>query len=431
MKTPVVDYLQHVLTQCDDNVQGQLADYIPELARANPNHFALALSTVDGVVYGAGDVTTAFTIQSMSKPFAYALALQHHGVEHVLRKVGVEPSGEAFNEISLDQQTHLPKNPMINSGAITTHALIPIHAKFSRAEQLRQFLSTLAGRELSFDEQVYQSELKTAFRNLSIGYMLRTAGVLDEDPVAVVEGYIRQCAILVTVQDMVQMGNVLANGGIHAQTGKRLLSRAVVRQVLSVMMSCGMYDAAGDWLTNVGIPAKSGVAGGIMGVLPGKVSLAVFSPKLDGHGNSVRGVKIFERLSMDMGLHVMEGTPSAQTILQRRYVADEQKQVIVFELVGALQFAEAEMLLRLLEQEPLDVNTLIFDLNNLAFIHDVGERMLLEAFDRLRADGHQISVVDPDHLLQRHATHQGYTFAVYSTVNEYLAQQACDDDENS
>lgn len=431
MKTPVVDYLQHVLTQCDDNVQGQLADYIPELARANPNYLALALSTVDGVLYTSGDATVEFTIQSMSKPFVYALALQHHGIDHVLSKVGVEPSGEAFNEISLDKNHHLPKNPMINSGAITTHSLIPVHAEYSRAEQFRQFLSELAGRELKFDEQVYQSELKTAFRNLSIGYMLRTVGVLDEDPVAVVEGYIRQCAILVTVQDLVQMGNVLANGGIHAKTGKRLLSRAVVRQVLSVMMSCGMYDAAGDWLSNVGIPAKSGVAGGIMGILPGKVSIAVFSPKLDEHGNSVRGVHIFERLSQDMGLHVMEGTVSAQTILQRRYEADRQGKVIVFELVGALQFAEAEMLLRLLQQEPDDINTLVFDLNNLVFVHDVGERMLLEAFDRLRADGHQISVVDPDHLLQRHATHQGYTFAVYSTVNEYLAQQACDEGENS
>lgn len=423
MKTPVTDYLQHVLTQCHGNEDGQLADYIPELAQANPNYLALALSTIDGTLYFTGDAHVEFTIQSMSKPFVYALALHHHGLEKVLSKVGVEPSGEAFNEISLDKSSHLPKNPMINSGAITTHSLIPLHAEFSRAEQLRQFLSKLAGRELQFDEQVYQSELKTAFRNLSIGYMLRTVGVLDEDPVAVVEGYIRQCSILVTVQDLVQMGSVLANGGIQAKTGKRLLSRAVVRQVLSVMMSCGMYDAAGDWLSNVGIPAKSGVAGGIMGVLPGKVSIAVFSPKLDEHGNSVRGIEIFERLSQDMGLHVMEGTPSAQTIVQRRYVADKDGQWIVFELVGALQFAEAEMLLRVLEQEQAQANTLIFDLNNLVFIHAVGERMLLEAFDRLMADGHRIIVVDPDGLLTKKVTHQEIELEVYACVEDCILRE--------
>ena len=318
MKTPVPDYLQHVLSQCDSNDQGQLADYIPELAHADPNKIALAVAMVDGTIYSSGDDEVEFTIQSMSKPFAYALAIQAHGLSAVLNKVGVEPSGEAFNQISLGQD-QLPKNPMINSGAITTHALLPHKKTVSRAETLRRFLSELAGRELSFDENVYASEVKTAFRNMSIAYMLRTVGVFDEDPEEMVQGYIRQCAIKVTVKDLATMASVLAHGGVHAKTGKRLLDRSVVRQVLSVMMSCGMYDAAGDWLTTVGIPAKSGVAGGIIGVLPGQVGIAVFSPKLDEHGNSVRGVQIFERLSQDMGLHLMEGTPSAQTILQSRY----------------------------------------------------------------------------------------------------------------
>lgn len=258
MKTPVPDYLQYVLRQCDSQLAGELADYIPELAQANPHHLALALSTVDTTLYSEGDDHVEFTIQSMSKPFAYALALQVHGFDQVLAKVGVEPSGEAFNQISLDSQTHLPKNPMINSGAITTHSLLPYDTKTSRAESLRCFLSELAGRELVFDEKVYRSEMDTAFRNLSIGYMLRTVGVLETDPVEIVEGYIRQCAIRVTVKDLARMAAVLANGGVQADTGKRLLDRDVVRQVLSVMMSCGMYDAAGDWLTTVGIPAKSG-----------------------------------------------------------------------------------------------------------------------------------------------------------------------------
>ena len=420
MKTPVPDYLNQVLSNCDLKNEGALADYIPELANADPNKLALALSTVDGVIYSSGDVDVEFTIQSMSKPFAYALALTEHGLDAVLSKVGVEPSGEAFNQIALDRG-NLPKNPMINSGAITTHSLIPFDAQTDRAEKLRQFLSQLAGRELEFDHQVYQSELDTAFRNLSIGYMLRTVGVLESDPVEIVNGYIKQCAIKVTVNDLAKMTSVLANGGIQAATGKRLIERNVVRQVLSVMMTCGMYDAAGDWLTTVGIPAKSGVAGGIIGVLPGQVGIAVFSPKLDEHGNSVRGVDIFEQLSRDMGLHLMEGTPSAQTIVQRRYAPQGNDSIVIYELVGALQFAEAEMLLRIVQDEPIASNTILFDLNNLSFVHDVGRRMLIEGLDRLIQDGHSVAVIDPDQLLKNQTTHLGIDLPKFNHLDEYLA----------
>lgn len=420
MKTPVPDYLNQVLSNCDLKNEGALAGYIPELANADPNKLALALSTVDGVIYSSGDVDVEFTIQSMSKPFAYALALTEHGLNAVLSKVGVEPSGEAFNQIALDRG-NLPKNPMINSGAITTHSLIPFDAQTDRAEKLRQFLSQLAGRELEFDHQVYQSELDTAFRNLSIGYMLRTVGVLESDPVEIVNGYIKQCAIKVTVNDLAKMTSVLANGGIQAATGKRLIERNVVRQVLSVMMTCGMYDAAGDWLTTVGIPAKSGVAGGIIGVLPGQVGIAVFSPKLDEHGNSVRGVDIFEQLSRDMGLHLMEGTPSAQTIVQRRYAPQGNDSIVIYELVGALQFAEAEMLLRIVQDEPVASNTILFDLNNLSFVHDVGRRMLIEGLDRLIQDGHSVAVIDPDQLLKNQTTHLGIDLPKFNHLDEYLA----------
>ena len=420
MKTPVPDYLNQVLSNCDLKNEGALADYIPELANADPNKLALALSTVDGVIYSSGDVDVEFTIQSMSKPFAYALALTEHGLDAVLSKVGVEPSGEAFNQIALDRG-NLPKNPMINSGAITTHSLIPFDAQTDRAEKLRQFLSQLAGRELEFDHQVYQSELDTAFRNLSIGYMLRTVGVLESDPVEIVNGYIKQCAIKVTVNDLAKMTSVLANGGIQAATGKRLIERNVVRQVLSVMMTCGMYDAAGDWLTTVGIPAKSGVAGGIIGVLPGQVGIAVFSPKLDEHGNSVRGVDIFEQLSRDMGLHLMEGTPSAQTIVQRRYSPQGNHSIVIYELVGALQFAEAEMLLRIVQDEPVASSTIVFDVNNLSFVHDVGRRMLIEGLDRLIQDGHSVAVIDPDQLLKNQTTHRGIDLPKFNHLDEYLA----------
>jgi len=422
MKTPLPDYLEHVLDECDGDDSGHLADYIPELANANPHRLALAMSTVDGEIYSVGDDDVEFTIQSMSKPFTYAYVLQQLGIDEVLEKVGVEPSGEAFNEISLGKDGR-PKNPMINSGAITTHSLIPIKDNVSSAEILRQFMSELAGRELCFDDSVYHSEIKTAYRNLSIGYMLRTVGILETDPVDIVNGYIRQCSILVTVKDLVRMGSVLANGGVDAQTGKRLLNRSVVRQVLSVMMSCGMYDAAGDWLTTVGIPAKSGVAGGILGVLPGQVSIAAFSPKLDEHGNSVRGIDMMERLSRDMGLHLMEGTPSAQTIVQSHYRTGQDASLSVYVLRGVLKFTEAEMLLRIFQREPVDQSTIIIDLTQISLIHDVGKRMFLEGVDRLIDDGHRLLLVDPEQRLDHARTHKDRVLHVYQDLNDLLEQK--------
>ena len=418
MKTPVSDYLSAVLSECGKNTQGTLADYIPELAAANPNQIGLALSTIDGTIYSVGDDKVEFTIQSMSKPFAYALAIQEHGLNNVLKKVGVEPSGEAFNQISLDNERAIPKNPMINSGAITAHSLLPFKKTVSRAEHLRRFLSELCGRELSFDDQVYQSELKTAFRNLSIGYMLRTVGVLEEHPEDIVNGYIQQCSIKVNVQDLARMASILANGGKDPISGKCILDRKICRQVLSVMMTCGMYDAAGDWLTMVGIPAKSGVAGGIIGVLPGQVGIAVFSPKLDSHGNSVRGVEIFERLSNDMGLHLMEGTPSAQTILQSR--REYEKGIIVYQLRGVLQFTETEMFLRELQKEPEGNNKIVLDLTHLTLIHDVGARMLFEGVRRLQNDGHTVVVLDEEGLLSEEQSKGNKRTILKQSLASYL-----------
>jgi len=420
MKTPVPDYLKHVLTACHDHDAGALADYIPELAAVDPDKFALALITVDGTVYSTGDDEVEFTMQSMSKPFAYVLALQKQGLEKVLAKVGVEPSGEAFNQISLDKESNIPKNPMINSGAITTHSLIPYKRTVSRAEQLRHFLSSLAGRELSFDNEVYTSEKKTAFRNRSLGYMLRTVGVLEEDPESIVNGYIKQCAIKVTVKDLAMITGVLANGGIQPQTGKKLLDRSVVRQVLSVMLTCGMYDAAGDWLTTVGIPAKSGVSGGIIGILPGQVGIAAFSPRIDEHGHSARGVQAFERLSREMGMHPMEGTPSAQPILQNRYITGKKNQVVVYELRGVLQFTESEMLLRILQDEPSGKTRIVLDLTNLTLIHNVGARMLFEGVARLKQDGHPVVVIDSEGVLSENQMKGNKRVVVQEELEQYL-----------
>lgn len=424
MNTPVPEYLANLLYNCKANHGGQLADYIPELASADPNKLAVALITLDGLVYTAGDDDYEFSIQSISKAFTYAYVVERLGLDAVLTKVGVEPSGEAFNEISLDQSADRPKpkNPMINSGAITTHSLIPRAGDSCRAELMREFFSELAGRELSFDRAIFQSEMNTAYRNLSIGYSLRNVNILESDPIEIVESYIKQCSIKVTVKDLVNMTSVLVNGGMLPRTGKRMLSHKTVRQVLTVMTTCGMYDAAGDWLANIGIPAKSGVAGGIIGILPGQVGLAVFSPKLDSFGNSVRGIDIMQQMSSDMGLHLLEGVPSSRVIVHDQVIVQTDPEVKVYKLQGVLQFTEAEQLLRALQGEEQGESTIVFDLSHISLVNDVGRRMLLDGIDRLRGDGHDVALVDPDRLLPNAKTAGRFVPKVYHDIEEILKE---------
>ncbi|WP_344197038.1 glutaminase [Aeromicrobium alkaliterrae] len=396
MKAPMNDYLAELLEICGED-DGEVADYIPELATADPDRYAIAIATLDGQVYSAGDADVEFTIQSISKPFTYALAITDQGLDGVLEKIDVEPSGDAFNEISLEPSTGRPRNPMINAGAIEAHALVAGDDADGRSERIVELYSRLAGRELSVDEDVFESELSTADRNMAIAYMLKTVGTLDDDPAEVVRGYTRQCSVSVTVEDLARMASVLAANGVAAD-GTRVLETSVTRQVLSVMATCGMYDAAGDWLTTVGIPAKSGVAGGLIGVLPGQVGIAVFSPRLDEHGNSSRGVRAFERLSADMGLHLMEAPESARSVV-RTPKSQEEGRPSVHEVAGDLRFIEAERVLRGLEGEPEGDGVVVIDLHRVHRIHDVARRMLLEGVRRLRMDGHEIRLVDPDGLL--------------------------------
>ncbi|WP_084541459.1 glutaminase [Nocardioides alkalitolerans] len=395
MRSPIPDYLTEVLDVCGGDGGGELAAYIPELAEADPDRFAMALATVDGAVYGVGDDDVRFTIQSISKPFAYALAIADRGLDAVLEKVGVEPSGDAFNELSLEVGTGRPFNPMINAGALTVHALLD-------DERVRRGFSAFAGRELEIDEDVFTSELETADRNRAIAFMLRSHGIVEEDAQAVVEGYTRQCSLLVDVKDLALMAATLANGGVHPVTGQRVVPHEVTRHVMAVMATCGMYDAAGDWFTSVGIPAKSGVAGGLIGALPGQVGLATFSPRLDQHGNSVRGVQVFERLSSDMGMHLMEVPPPARSLIRERtdLPGDREGEGWVFELQGSVNFVGMERVLRTLADEPPSEGAVVLDLTRVHEVRDVGRRMLLEAVRRLVADGHDVTIVDPDGMLE-------------------------------
>ncbi|MDT9591801.1 glutaminase [Nocardioides zeae] len=400
MDTPLPDYLTEVLDTCGGDDGGELAAYIPELAEADPDRLALALCMLDGVVYAVGDTDARFSIQSISKPFAYALALADHGLDAVVEKVGVEPSGEAFNEISLEVGSGRPFNPMINAGAITVHSLLD-------DERVRAGFSAFAGRDLEVDEEILGSELETADRNYAIAYMLRNHGVIDADPRAAVAGYVRQCSYLVGVEDLAVMAATLANGGVQPVTGERVVERWVARQALSVMTTCGMYDAAGDWFTSVGIPAKSGVSGGLIGALPGKGGFSAFSPRLDGHGNSVRGVQVFERLSSDMGMHVLETPPPARPPLREHAsvpqacALDGTQEGSLYEIQGSVDFVAMEQLLRELDRDPPpEVGNVVLDLTHVHEVRDVGRRMLLEGARRLDLDGHHVSFVDPEGMLR-------------------------------
>jgi glutaminase len=398
MRSVVPDYLNDALRDVEADREGELAAYIPELASADPEQLAAVFATVDGKVYGAGDADTAFTIQSISKPFAYALALNDRGFDAVLAKIGVEPSGEAFNQISLEPDTGRPLNPMINAGALATHALTGAIGldQASRTQRVIDGLSAFAGRPLEIDEAVCASEADTAHRNLAIAHMLRSYDILDEDPRGVVDGYTRQCSVLVTARDLAMMAATLANHGVNPLSGEQVVSEGVIRQVLSVMATCGMYDAAGDWATQVGIPAKSGVAGGLIGALPGQVGIATFSPRLDVHGNSVRGVSLFERFSDDMGLHVMSVPPAARAVVRSHEVVGAGSiDIRVLQLQGGVRFAGAERIVReIVDAEPAE-RAFALDLTLVSSLDDVAMRMISETLRRLADDGRDVFLVDP------------------------------------
>ena len=400
MKTPVPDYLLEIRDDCSVGDDGELADYIPELASVDPDRFAVAACMLDGVVYTAGDADAKFTIQSMSKPFIYALALRDRGIKAVLEKVGVEPSGDAFNEISLEPETGRPENPMINIGAITTHTLVgpPDASEIERDTVVAEGLAAFAGRPLEVDITVLDSELRTAFRNRAMANLVRAGGIIDGDPDEAVRGYTRQCAYTVTVRDLAVMAVTLAGGGVNPLTRERVVSVEVARQVLAVMATCGMYDAAGDWMSTVGIPAKSGVSGGIFGSLPAQLGLGVFSPRLDGHGHSVEGVRAFERMSRDLDLHLMNTTVTdVEAVRSVRY--DEATGRRSFRLQGAMTFASAELVLRRLAEIPPGPDEVTIDLSRVSSVNTSARRMLLDGMRRLIADGHVVGLADPSRRL--------------------------------
>lgn len=305
---------------------GRVADYIPVLAEVDPELFGLAVIEVGGGLHDAGDALHPFSIQSISKMFVYALAIQEHGHEKVRDIVGVNNTGLAFNSvIAMELNGGHPMNPMVNAGAIATTALMPGATAVEQWERVREGLSAFAGRSLSLDGVVYASEAETNDRNRALGRLLRSYGRLDGDPDEIVDVYTRQCALNVTAHDLAVMGATLADGGVNPVTGERVVSADVCRDTLAVVASSGLYERSGDWLFEIGLPAKSGVAGGIVAVAPGKGAAAGFSPRLDDAGNSVRSQMAIGHLSRSLGLNLFASAPARENVSGHEVRSQEQE----------------------------------------------------------------------------------------------------------
>lgn len=304
---PIQSFLDSLYHKYRDLDEGQVASYIPELAKAAPHWFAISVVTTDGQVFQVGDVGQQFTIQSISKVFVYGMALEDWGRDRLLQKVGVEPTGDPFNShIRLDETSHRPDNPMINAGAIATTSLIKGDNPTDRLNRLLAMFRRYVGREVYVDISTFLSERATGHRNRAMAHLMLNFGMLNGDLEEALDLYYQQCALLVTCQDLATMAAALANQGRHPVTGEQVVEPEYVRDILSVMYTCGMYNFAGEWAFRVGIPAKSGVSGGIIAVVPNQAGIAVFSPPLDSHGNSVRGLKVFEALSQEYGFHMFD-----------------------------------------------------------------------------------------------------------------------------
>jgi glutaminase len=405
MTSPILTSLTELHREVAGLSEGRVATYIPELAKANPDWFGICLATPNGAVYEVGDTSVPFTIQSISKPFVYGIALEDNGRASVLEKVGVEPTGDAFNSISLEPGSGRPRNPMINAGAIATTGLIASHSSTHRAQRIREALGRYAGRELAFDEAVYQSENETGHRNRAIGHMLRNFGILESDPTAVVETYFRQCSISVTCRDLAIMAATLANRGIHPVTGRQALRGEYVESVLSVMETCGMYDSAGRWVYEIGMPAKSGVAGGILAVLPGQVGIGVFSPPLDAQGNSVRGIRACRDLSRYLDLHLLNHPATGRQAIRRRLAGSEfgsnrlrtpqERSVLrergdalqLYQLQGHLSFSTSEVVIGDLLERVASLRHLIIDFKRVLSVEESACYLIHQLLLRFREQG--------------------------------------------
>lgn len=286
---------------------GNVASYIPDLGKACKEDLGICIIDKDNKIYTAGEYDTKFTIQSVSKPIVLAMALMDNDWSHVFSKVGMEPSGDPFNSImKLEMNdTKKPCNPMINAGAIVTTSLIKGDSVEEKEERMLNFFRKIAQNDkLSINYDVYNSEKRTGDRNRAMAYLLKNDGFIEGDVEEVLDLYFKQCSIEIDTVDLARIGTNLATYGVDIETGERVLSESVSRMVKTFMVTCGMYDASGEFAIRVGIPAKSGVGGGILASVPNRMGIGVYGPSLDKKGNSIAGLRVLEDLSRMLKLNI-------------------------------------------------------------------------------------------------------------------------------
>lgn len=434
MESPIQRYLEELLAEVSHNGAGTPYPIHPAGGAANPQDFGVCLATVDGYVYSAGVSDERFSIQSISKPFSYGLAMTDHGIDAVDEKVDVEPSGDPFNEISLAPTTGRPANAMINAGALAVVSMIKGSGGKSAPRRIMDLYSACAGRRLAGSKAVFDVEMRNSDRNHSLAYLLSSFGIIDDNPTRVLENYLRQCSVQVTCRDLAMMAATLANGGTNPRTGESALEIDQVERVLSVMMTSGMYDDAGSWVSSVGMPAKSGVGGGTIAVLPGQAGLAVFSPPLDDHGSSVRGVEMCRRLSSDMEMHFVRAATNSKSSVRpgvgiaqlpsRIRRTEEQAQMLerfhercqITEVTGDLAFAGTESLVRAVSQLHDDVQLVVLDMRQVNEVGSLAVQMLGDLDRSLDAAGRQLVLIESKGLLD------DTPLAVESTVPIFLSR---------
>ena len=300
--------LENILAQCQKYTKcGKLASYIPELTKANPENLGICVETAENAFYGAGDYEIKFTMQSIIKPVILLLALMDNGEEAVRNLVGVEATGKPFDAFNYSDQAlkceHI--NTMINAGAIALCTLINGETYKERFDRLLELVRLLTGNsELNIDESVYLSEKSTGSKNRALAYMMKAYNMIKGDVEDILDCYFRACSIKVCSRDLAKIAFVFANKGKNLSTGEQIFDSKYAKYINAVLVTSGMYDGSGEFAINVGVPAKSGVGGGIMAIVPGRMGIGIYSPALDSKGNSCAGIKALEHLSKELDLSI-------------------------------------------------------------------------------------------------------------------------------
>ena len=423
MISPLHRYLSEMLENLRPMTAGTVNPVTETATQPDLNKVAITLTTVNGFQYSSGDSDHKFAIQSIAKVFAYGLALDDLGPVEVGKKIDVEPSGDPFNEISLQSNTGRPANPMINAGAIATVGLIKGRGGVDRLSRITRSMDLAAEGspgELEINRTVYHAENMSGHRNRALAWLLRSFEIIDSDPEPVVQDYFLECSTDVTTENLSMMAATLANKGINPVTGKEVFSEETTRQVLAVMMTCGMYDAAGNWMIDIGLPAKSGVDGGIMVVVPGQLGIGVYSAPLDNHGNSVRGAGAIRRVTRDLGLHYADASPLGGSTMRAHYsLADASLGVVrstelsritsqfgdrcqILEVSGDLGFAETETMARTIVEFDDDVSMVIIDFQGVDDFGRAAVLMLATLTSSWRSQNKDIIFIDWTETLVEH-----------------------------